>query len=359
MLMDRFSDVFSFPRRAVEAAVAIGLRAACVLAACALCGASARADLCTTQSRMSEATRGAVAAAALDLAHAVQAGDVVKVRGLTVAEYTANFDPTAYLVRSTAAKLNGTTPAVSEVFTLDASARKAGDASAAEFSCALSGSSSEVDFSIAALPPGTYAFALVEARGTSPWLLSFLLREEAGAWKMAGFYPHPRSVAARDGLWYWSSARDRAKSGQKWLAWALYGQADELLRPANFVTSTHLDALRTEQRSSAPGELSDGISAQTPLVVKSAAGREFHFTDLRAQGSEDGKRLNLILHVTADPAATGTVDAATGRAGNLAAAATLLSAHRELREGFSSVWVFSEAPGQNPFVTEHPLTEIP
>ena len=181
-----------------------------------------------------------------------------------------------------------------------------------------------------------------------------LLVQQGSAWKMAGFYPHPRTAAGHDGLWYWTTARADAKAGKKWRAWVLYGQADQLLRPANFVTSTHLDQLRTERRNSAPGELSEGISAENPLVIKGKAGAEFHLTSLGSLATDDGKGVDLVVRYRAD-AALGN-DAA--RARNVAAAAALLAAHPELREGFSDVSVFAEMAGQPPFATVLSPAEI-
>ena len=115
------------------------------------------------------------------------------------------------------------------------------------------------------------------------------MEQQGTAWKMAGFYPHARTAAGHDGLWYWTTARADAKAGKKWLAWVLYGEADQLLRPANFITSTHLDQLRSERRSNAPGELSEGISPEAPLVIKAKDGSEFRFTSLGSVATEDGK----------------------------------------------------------------------
>jgi hypothetical protein len=195
---------------------------------------------------------------------------------------------------------------------------------------------------------------LVEATGDRPWLLAFLLQQQGGAWKMAGFYPHPRTAAGHDGLYYWTAARADAKDGKKWIAWVLYGQADQLLRPANFVSSTHLEQLRTERHNNAPGELSDGISAETPLVVKAKDGTEFHFTDIGSAGTDDGKGLSLIVHYKADP----LPDPAAARARNTAAAKALFDAHPELRQDFTGVSVFAESPGQQPFVTEQVIGEL-
>ena len=171
---------------------------------------------------------------------------------------------------------------------------------------------------------------------------------------MAGFYPHARTVAGHDGLWYWTTARADAKAGKKWLAWVLYGEADQLLRPANFITSTHLDQLRSERRSNAPGELGEGISPEAPLVIKAKDGSEFRFTSLGSVATEDGRSLNLVLHYRVDSIG----DPGSANTRNTAAASALLNAHPELREGFSSVSIFAEAQGQTPFITEQSLGEI-
>ncbi|MES2393913.1 MAG: hypothetical protein V4555_19910, partial [Acidobacteriota bacterium] len=99
----------------------------------------------------------------------------------------------------------------------------------------------------------------------------------------------------------------------------------------------------------------DGISAQTPLVMKAADGTEFRFTALGSDPSQDGQKLELLLHFTADAAA----DATAGRARNLAAAKTLLDAHKELRQGFDGVLVFADSAGAPPFATEIKMADIP
>jgi hypothetical protein len=310
--------------------------------------------LCTTQAMMTADARQSLADAALGLASAIKAGDTTRVQSMSAADIASKFDVTSYIVHTTASAIAGDTLRVTQLYRLDASARRAGDTSEADFGCALSGSADEVDFAIPGLPPGIYGFAMVEAEGQRPWLLSLLFEQQGSAWKMAGFYPHARSAAGHDGLWYWTTARADAKAGKKWLAWVLYGEADQLLRPANFVTSTHLDKLRNERRTSAPGELSEGISADNPLVVKGKDGSEFHFTALGSLVTDDGKGLDLVLRYRADSVA----DPTAARAKNIAAAAALLAAHPELREGVTGVSVFAEATGQPPFATELSLAEI-
>ena len=357
----------------------LSLNAVVGMAALSLTGLPLMAQSCTTQAKMTPEVRNGLADAALALATAVVGNDAAKVQAMTIPEFATNFAPTADLVRTTSGRLAADRVRATQVYELDATGRKAGDTSDAEFTCPLNGTTSETDFAIPGLPPGTYGFAMVEANGPSPWLLAFLLQQQGGAWKMAGFYPRARTANGHDGLWYWRTARIDAKdkdgdvkAKDLWLAWLLYGEADQLLRPANFVTSTNLDLLQTERRTAVPPELSEGIGPETPLVVKaaganssasigSAAGAgEFRFTGVSAEGSEDGKGLNLMLHVrleaNADP---GAPSPAAAKARNTAAAKALLDAHKQLRQAFENVWVFAESPGHDTFATETKMDEIP
>jgi hypothetical protein len=304
---------------------------------------------------MPEETRTALVNAAMGLAEAVKAGDAAKVKAGTVAEFAAAFDATATLVRVTAGELTSDSLQVTQVYELDARGRKAGDAGEADFSCPLSGSTAETDFAIPALPPGMYGFVMVEATGARPWLLSFLLEEVGGDWKMAGFFPRARTAAGHDGVWYWKAGRDDQKTKQAWLSWLMYGEADQLLRPANFVTSSNLDKLRGEQRTAAPPELSDGLGKDTPLVVKAADGTLYRVTALSGKGSEDGRTLELTLRYEA-PSLT---DATAEKARNRAVAKALLDAHKELRQAFDGVEIFADIPGQAPFVSVSSMADLP
>jgi hypothetical protein len=319
------------------------------------------AQTCTTQAKMTSDIRNGLSDAATRLAQAVQQGDGAKVQAATIAEFASAsaFAPTSALVQATSSRVANDVLQVTQIYELDASSRAAADTSDADFSCPLTGSTSETDFSISGLPRGLYGFAMVEATGDRPWLLSFLLREDEGVWKLAGFYPRARTAAGQDGAWYWKSARAYAKADELWLAWIFYGEADELLRPANFATSTNLDRLRSERRAAAPPELIGGMSSSSSLIVKGTDAKgvatEYRFTGMSADSSEDGKELNLILHVRADD----LTDAAAVTARSKAAAQAMLDAHIELRQAFHGVWVFADSAGHEPVVTEQTISNIP
>ena len=329
-----------------------------VLLATGVLGAGvALAEVCTTQSAMTATDRDALVAAARGLALKVQAGDVNGLRTATVAEYAKDFGGIGDVVGSTAPKLKGGTLAVEQVYLLDGTQLKPGpDGSTADaqFFCSLNHTMAEVDFLIPGLAPGRYGFVMVDVASATPWRLSFLLRQEQGQWQMAGFYPKPQTAAGKDGLWYWRQARTMATNKEQWNAWLYYQQAESLLRPTGFIQSTHLEKLKTEQTAITPPAVSDGVSPESPLVVKGADGAEYRFIGLGVDDSLGRDKINVTAHLKVDSLA----DAAAARKRNTDAMVALLAAYPELRKPFHGVWVFAEAAGQNPFVTEQAMSEI-
>jgi hypothetical protein len=318
----------------------------------------ASAEVCTTQSQMSASDRDSLVGAARGLAAKVQANDVSGLQAATAVEYAKDFSGIGPVVGSTSAKVKDGTPIVEQVYLLDGTQLKpAADGSIpdAQFFCSLNKTVAEADFTISGLTPGRYGFVIVDVRDTSsPWRLSFLLREEGARWAMAGFYPKPLSAAGHDGLWYWTQARTMTAQKERWNAWLYYQQAESLLTPVNFIQSTHLEKLRTEASAAAPPALSEGVTAEAPLVVKGADGVEYHFTALGVDDSLAKDKLDIIAHVKVDQIG----DPAAARKRNSDAMAALLAAYPELRKPFHGVWMFSEVPGQNPFATELAMNEI-
>ncbi len=320
---------------------------------------TARAELCTTQSQMTSSDRDALAAVARSLAAKAQADDVNGLKAQTVAEYAQDFGPIAYLVGTTSAKVKGGTAIVEQVYLLDATMLKKqadGSVADAQFFCSLNRSPMETDFVIPNLPPGRYGFAMVKVdSATNPWRLSFLVRQDGGQWLLAGFYPQALTAAGHDGLWYWKSAREMAARKEIWNAWLYYQQAQALLRPAGFVQSSHLEQLRSEQAKAAPPALSEGVSADVPLVVKGGAGAEYRFTSLDTDDSLGKDKIDLAVHLKAEALA----DPAAARKRNTDAMAALLAAYPEMRRSFHGIWVFAESGGPSPLATEQAMAEIP
>lgn len=321
-----------------------------------LSGSSALAETCTTQSQMKDDDRNGLASAARDIATRVQQNDAAGLKAATVAEFASNFAPLQNLVAETAPRLTGGTLSVDQVYLLDASQMKAG--SDAQFFCALNKSVNGAEFLIPGLAAGGYGFAVVDvAVSPTPWVIPMLLRREGGRWLLAGIYPRATQAAGHDGLWYWREARRLAAEKQRWDAWLYYGLAEELLKPANFVQSTHLQKLRDEQRSAAPPALSAGIGSDVPLVVKGTDGKEYRFTALGTDDTLARDKVDLSAHLRVDQVG----DAATARKRNEDAMRALLAAYPELRGSFHGVWIVAEASGaqgQAPFATEQAMTDL-
>jgi hypothetical protein len=326
----------------------------------AIFASEARAETCTTQSQLSDTERDGLASAAKRLAGEIQAADFTTLRGESIAEVTKDFSSLRDLVSGTAPRLAGGKLVVDQVYLLDAlTLKKNPDGSNADsqFFCSLNRSTMEADFLIPALPPGKYGFAIVNSiapQSGVPWRLAFLMRQESSKWLLAGFYPKPLTAGGHDGLWYWTQARDFTKQKQPWNAWLYYQAAYTLLRPADFVLSTHLDKLRTEATAAAPPALSEGISSDAPLVVKAKDGAEFHFTGLGVDDSLSNGSIDVAVHLHVEP---GT-DAGAQRKTNDAAVAALVAAYPELRKPFHGVEIIAEAAGQAPFTTELPMSDI-
>ena len=204
-----------------------------------------------------------------------------------------------------------------------------------------------------------------------------LLRNDGGKWLIAGFYPKALAMAGHDGLWYWTQARTYAQNKQPWDAWLFYGAAQTLLKPTDFVLSTHSDKLRNEASGATPPPLSDGISPNTPLVIKAAgaapaspvpakgvagtapaqaSSTDFRFTALTVAdpNSPESTAPMLSVHVGAEP----LQDPTAARQRNLDAARSLLNAYPELRKPFDRIAITTDAPGQPPLTTIVPLSEV-
>ncbi len=310
------------------------------------------AQTCTTQSQMKPAERDALAGAATSLAQKIAANDQAGLKAATIPEFQKDFAGIAGVVSSISPGLQGARANVEQVYVLDASSLT-GTASDAQFECSLNQSQAGASFSIPQLPPGRYGFAMVRMEKPMPYRLSFLLRQQGSQWQLAGLYPKPLTAGGHDGLWYWKEARGLKAQKQDWNAWLYLQEAQVLLQPAGFVSSSHLDKLQTELTEAAPPEAAS-LSSDAPLVLKAADGTEYRFTSIATDDSLGKEKVEVAAHLKVD--ALG--DAVTARKRNVDAMTALVAAHPELRKAFQGVWIFADAPGGNPYATEQAMSEI-
>lgn len=320
---------------------------ACALAAVMLLAAAPTfAITCETQAQMQEAERADLLAAAKSLASLVQSGDTAAVEQRTIPSVRSQFTSIANSIHQTAPSITAATITIDALYLLDASDIAAGQQET-QFFCEAADSSIHVEVGIPQLPKGKYALALVHATGVAHPQQFALLLQRTDSWQLAGFFVKPMLMAGHDGVWYWTKARQFSGQGQNWNAYFYYTVADYLATPADFLDSSNLDKLRAEEAAVKPA----GLPGAKPMDL-TVNGQSIPVIDLHTDGSLGG--LDLVVRFTA----ADTGDPVASRTRNIQVMNALLGLHPELRQGFHGLWVFAEAPGQQPFGIELPMSEI-
>jgi hypothetical protein len=324
----------------------IGAAAACLLSATQLHAVS-----CTTQAEMKEPTRTSIASTARQLATRMQAADVTGIRSQTLPAVAVNFDRIAATIQGIAPGIKDATLNVTSVYDLQAADAQPGDETV-QFFCGEAANGPHVIFNIPRLPAGHFAFAIVEATGVkNPERLSFLLEntgpQNSGTWQLAGLFPRPLVADGHDGVWYWDKARSYNKAGQPWNAYFYYQTAIYLLLPADFVDSNNFDKLIQEQTAATPA----GLPGAQPMSLN-VAGSLIYVTNIHTDSTFGG--YDLVVQYQAEDVS----DPVKARARTVALMKQLLVMHPEWKDGFHGLWVFANAPNQQPFSLELSMPQI-
>ena len=107
----------------------------------------------------------------------------------------------------------------------------------------------------------------------------------------------------------------------------------------------------TQLYLAAPPGLTEGLSADSPVVLKEPDGGEIRITQMYAEAADRDGPVRLVLHV-AVPAGS---DSAAMRARGTAASQALLAAHPELRPAFTGMLIFVEKTEGSPEVLSLPM----
>ncbi len=323
--------------------------------------ANGYAEPCTTQSQMTPADRETLVRVGTGLAVLTADANAEAIRAQTMPQYAQEFAGIQDAIRTAAPHLQGASFVPDTLWILDATAAKPGpDSSAqdAQFFCTLNRSVSQTSFLIPALPAGRYALVVLNTAGTAePWQIAMLLRQSAsGSWQLGGLFPRATVAGGHDGLWYWRAARDFATKKQSWNAFVYYVEAEQLLKPVSFVSTSHLEQLQGERSRSAPAALSAGVGPDQPLVIAAARGPEVRVTSLGAENAPDRSGgIDLLAHVRAGET---LADPVASRARNAAAAKAIIAAYPELRSAFHGVWIVAELPGGGTYISEEPMSSL-
>ena len=303
---------------------------------------------CTLQGEMTPQTRASMEQAARALLQQVAAGSAAQVRASTIPTVAAQFQSIANNIQRLAPLISGAAITIDAMYSLDASDLQQ-QQSEVQFFCDSQNASLHEEVGIPGLPPGAYGLVVAHATGVkAPQQFGLLLQRTGPTqWKLAGFFSKPLEDAGHGSLWYWTKARQYAQKGQAWNAHFYYRIAADLALPVGFISTPNLQKLLQEQSE----VKAQGLPGTAPAVL-THNGQSYTITGLRTDSSLGG--LDLVVEYSvpdvSDPVAT--------RTRILGLMSAMLAEYPQLREAFHGLWVFANAPGQQPFAIEQPMDQI-
>jgi len=307
---------------------------------------SAHATSCTTQAMLSQKDRDQLSTAAGRLAVAVAAQDYETLKASLLSTISSDWDGIRSTVEGGAPLLKNGRLQFRSLYLLDATTL--GSQADAQFFCSNETGSMTVTISLRALPPGRYALAIADAPGSAnAGQLAFILASENNLWKLAGVTLRPGSLDGHDGLWYWTKARELAKSGDAWSAYYSYETARSLLLPVDFLSSPNLQKLEQEQ-AQIKGNPHDLFPY--PLVD---GPRNWKLEAIRTDVSLLHHDLQVVY------ISNGITDVAAQRTEATAVLSAVLKAQPGLRANFYGLWAYAVRDGKTVPVMELPMAQIP
>ena len=325
-----------------------GFAALAVLLAGLALPMAARATSCTTQAELLPQDRDALTAAGGRLAVAVAEQDFDALKAALLPALAQDWEGMRGVVESSASLMKGGQIQLRSLYLLDATSLAT--PADTQFFCSNASGSITVTLTMKALPPGRYAVVLADATG-APFAgqLGFILvwNGPASGWKLGGLTVRPGVLDGHDGVWWWTHARDLARSDQFWAAWYAYETARMLLLPVDILSSPNLEKLGSEQ-----------------TAIKNSPHDAFPLT------LPDGPRTWKIEAVRLDPTllhadlgvayeSLGITDPAAQRTEAVAVLSSFLKARPGLRENFHGLWAYAVKDGKRTPVLELPMAQIP
>jgi hypothetical protein len=220
-----------------------------------------------------------------------------------------------------------------------------------QFFCSNASGSLTVSITMRALPPGRYAVVLADAAGAPlAGQLGLILAWQGGSapgWKLGGVSVRQGMFDGHDGVWYWSRARDLAKTDTSWSAWYCYEAARSLLLPVDFLSSPNLEKLGTEQ-----AQLKNSPQEAFPYTIPDGP-RTWKIDSIHLDTSLHQADLGVTYE------STGVTDPAALRTEAIAVMSALLKAQPGLRENFHGLWAYAMKDGKPTPVIELPMAQIP
>ena len=323
-----------------------GFIAAFVIAA----PAAGFAASCTSQAELTPQDRGTLASIGEQLSDAVLRQDLSALQSVLLPSLSNQWDGIRDAISQAAPLVKGGKVQLRNIYLLDASTQ--GAAADTQFFCSNANGSLTVTISMHELPPGKYAVVLSDAAGAAlaGQLGIVLVWDSTGVpgWKLGGFSARQGVFSGHDGVWFWTRARELARSNMPWAAWYCFDAAHYLEIPVDFISSPNLEKLTQEQ-----AQIKGGPTQETfPYSVKSGD-RTWKINAV----SLDASLHEADLGVTYE--SNGTTDPAVARTEAIAVLGAFLKTQPGLRENFHGMWAYASTNGKITPVMELPMAQIP
>ena len=306
------------------------------------------AEQCSTIADMDAGARAGIEAAAQQFFTDAQSGNSAAMQQRSIPAIAGSFQGIANAVQGNRDKLAGGQAHIRNEWLLDAPGTQAYDR--AEFFCGTFNSPQRTTFVIPGLPPGKYAVAIQDVTGSKqPFTITYVLQQEAGQWKLAGYYAKVHQIGPHDGLWYWVQARDLKKQGSQHTSFFYYLEAADLLAPVPFMSTPQLEALYQEQGASAPKDIPQNPQQPVPVNLN---GQTFQIVQAFIV-PDDKQGLDLVYKYSLPDIS----DQVKTFQQNMAFIKALVQQYPEYK-AFTTIVARAVAPNGQDFGTQLPVAEI-
>jgi len=301
----------------------------------------ATAQTCSSASEIEEATRSALERTARQFFDYASKGDVFDLRQSAIASLGSSFGNIEAVVidqKSIYADARSTARA-SYLLELAGGVPVA----RAEFMCGVWGTPSWAVFVINNLPPGRYGLVIQDVSAQKgKYALTIVLKQEGGAWKLAGYYSKQAEIGGHDGAWFLNKAREYKAKGAVHNAWFYYLTAWDLIAPVDFISTPRLDKLGDEMQSVRPSDLP---TSDHSLALAPGSGRTYQLIYLSALPM--GNDLDLLVkYRVADVSNTQQMFD-----DNVAVIRAIVGRYPEFREAFAGVVARATEPSGRDYGT--------
>lgn len=325
------------------------LKRYCTLILVLTFAATAVAETCSTAGDMDPATRSAIESAARQYFQYAASGDSASLQQASISSVASNFGGIQRAVADNRQNFSAAQPSIYSTYLLEADGTAALER--AEFFCGVFNSKDRLGFSIPNLPPGKYALVIQDANTPQgPYWLSLILQQDAGRWKLAGFYPKARRVGEHGPGWFLTQARSYRAKGETRNAYMYYVMARELALPVPFMTTRPVEKLDNEAQSVVPRDL----PGENPTPLTAMNGKTFQL--LQVFPVAVGNGLNLVVKYRALADVSNTRESFDN---NMALIKAIVAKYPEYRNAFAGVVVRAVDPATgNDYGSLLPMQDI-